>query len=149
MKLRTHWLLAGALSASAAADVTIPANPRVFDSRKTGATTGGVLGEPDRQPGMTRYVTYLVLSDSRQWTSADGRPLTGKLIAFEDLVVETPQGAQPEPPQPPEHPTVVRDGKVRLQVDGKAFVVPLERLSESDRAHIEEIRKRHAKREAE
>ncbi len=148
MKIPVHWLLAAAFAASAAAQqLIIPPNPRVNDGRNTG-TTGGATVDPQR-PTLVRHITWLVLSDARQWTSADGRPLTGKLIAFEDLMTEAPQGVQPEPPQPPEHPTVVRDGKVRLQVDGKAFVVPLERLSESDRAHIEEIRKRHAKREAE
>ncbi len=126
--------------------------PRGIDSRSGGGrTSGGVEINPGGGSGKpkARYTTYLVLVDTRQWTSNDGTPLMGKLIAFEDLVVEAPKGDEPpESPVPPRHPTVVRQSKVRLLVDNKPFEVPLERLGASDRELIEKTRLAHAPKPA-
>lgn len=107
-----------------------------------GGTSGGVQINPNRPTTpKSRYVTHMVLADARQWTSTEGKPLFGMLIAFEDLTVEVPKGeAEPVMPTPPEHPTVVQNGKIRLSIDKKIFEVPLERLSEKDRAFVEKIR---------
>lgn len=122
--------------------------PRGIDSRSGGGrTSGGVSINPGGKGvnPKARYTTYLVLLDTRQWTSNEGTPLMGKLIAFEDLVVEAPKNDEPpESPTPPKHPTVVRDSKVRLLIDNKPFVVPLERLGERDRETIENLRLAHA-----
>jgi hypothetical protein len=126
--------------------------PRGIDSRSGGGrTSGGVGVNPGGGSGQpkARYTTYLVLVDTRQWTSNDGTPLMGKLIAFEDLVVVAPKGDEPpESPEPPKHPTVVRQSKVRLLVDNKPFEVPLERLGERDRELIEKTRLAHAPKPA-
>jgi hypothetical protein len=91
-----------------------------------------------------RYTTHVVLSESRIWTSAEGKPLEAKLLAFEDLVVEKAQGNEtPDLPEPPKHPTVVRDGKVRLLIGKKPVELPLARLSQADRDFVERIRRAH------
>jgi hypothetical protein len=90
-----------------------------------------------------------VLSESRVWGSADGKTLEGKLIAFEDSVAEAPaNAAEPIAPSPPANPTVVRGGKARLLVKGKAFEIPLSRLVKADQDFIEQIRAGIAKRAA-
>ena len=99
------------------AQTIVPANPQKFTSRPIGGGTSGGVDVIPRDGGeaKARYVTHVILSDDRQWTSVDGRVLSAKLLAFEDLVVEGPKGAAPPPlPTPPANPTVVRDGKIRL-----------------------------------
>ena len=92
----------------------------------------------------TRAVTYIVLGDLRQWASADGRTIEAKLIAFEDLVLESKKGAAAAMPEPPKHPTVVRDGSIRLSMKGKPVVIALSKLSVADQEYVEKIRVRHA-----
>jgi hypothetical protein len=147
------FLLAGLLGShvvlSASAQVT-PAHPKNFKTRPIGARGASAteILRPE-EPPKVRQITYFVLADFRQWTSSDGRPLSGKLIAFEDLVVETPQGSElPSAAVPPEHPTVVAAGKVRLLVNNKPFEVPLERLSQTDRDFVEKLRAAHARKAA-
>lgn len=129
------------------AEVDFPSNPLVGPKRSTSRPVGGTV-EPGARPaseaagdGLVSYVTHIVLSDVRMWTSADGKPLAAKLIAFEDLKVSGKMGdAEPAMPAPPEHPTVIRDGKVRLLVAKKAVEVPLDRLSEQDKEFVENLR---------
>jgi hypothetical protein len=108
---------------------------------------GGIEVVP-KAPPKVKYTTHIILSDSRTWTSTDGKPLEAKLLAFEDLVAEAPEGAaQPAMPEPPKHPTVVRGEKVRLLVNLKPVEVPLSRLSQEDRDFIERIRRAKEKTE--
>lgn len=139
-----------ALAAAAARAQVVPATPGKFTTRTIsggGSTATASVGfvAPARPPTTVRTTTYIALGESRQWKSTDGKSLLGKLIAFEDLVVETKieSGAKPAPAPPPalpDHPTVVRDGKARLLIDTKPFEVPLERLSDEDRKLVEGIR---------
>jgi hypothetical protein len=139
------WIVAAGVFPVHAQNI-IPPNISGTGIRGVGGGTGGGVEVNPEKPSETsaRYITHIVLADRRQWTSTDGKPLIGKLIAFEDLTVEVPKGADPVAPAPPEHPTVVRDGKVRLAVDRKIFEVPLTRLSEEDRQFVEAIRQAHA-----
>jgi hypothetical protein len=128
------------------AQVVIPATPKKFTKRMEGsggANIGpGLAPATPNPPPVVRTITYYALSDSRQWTSTDGKPLLAKLVAFEEAVVET-QGAQTQaapPPRMPANPTVVRDGKARLLSGKVAYEIPLERLSQGDRDFIEGIR---------
>jgi hypothetical protein len=117
--------------------------PRAID----GGGQGGIEVVP-KTPPKVRYTTHIVLSESRTWTSADGKPLEAKLLAFEDLVAEADQGAAaPAPPEPPKHPTVVRGDKVRLLANRKPVEVPLSRLSQEDRDFVERIRRAKEKTE--
>lgn len=154
------WLLVGTSAvlsgmAAVSAQVDFPGNPLVGPKKYTkrsvggGADPGASLETPNELPS-ARYVTHIVLYDVRFWTSAEGKPLAGKLIAFEDLVAEAPKGgADPAMPAPPAHPTVVRDGKVRLLVDRKPVEIPLERLSVQDREFIDQIKAALARKAAE
>lgn len=137
-------LSTGLLCAPLWAQRDVPPPPGVkIKPRSTGGGTGGVEVIPkDEGPQKVRYTTHVVLTESRVWTSADGKPLEAKLLAFEDLVVEAVEGApQPALPDPPKHPTVVRGDKVRLLVGKKPVEVPLARLSQPDRDFIERIRR--------
>lgn len=124
--------------------IPIPGKKRVVREISPDTQGGGVTVEPKPQP-LSRFVTHLVLSESRVWTSTDGKTLTGKLIAFEDLIAEAPKGSTTPPmPTPPPHPTVVRDGKIRLLIDQKTREVPLDRVSLTDQTLVEKIRSQRA-----
>jgi hypothetical protein len=106
-------------------------------------------------PTIIRTVTYYSLSEPRQWTSADGRPLLAKLIAFEEHVAESVKGAPLPAPAPAPvptalsaPPTVVREGKARFLANNQPHEIPIDRLSEPDRAFIERIRDGLAKQAA-
>jgi hypothetical protein len=124
----------------------IPATPKKFTKRIEGSGSASLGPElapvAHKPPPILRTTMYYTVSDSRQWTSSDGKPLLAKLIIFEETVIET-QGNQAPPPTPPAmpaNPTVVRDGKVRLLSGTKPYEVPLDRLSQPDRDFIEGIR---------
>lgn len=147
MKLLT--LIITLLSGHALAQVT-PAHPDRFTKRDIGGGTSGGVEVVPKDGGASktvRYVTHIVLSTHRFWTSPDGKIVEGKLIAFEDLVAEAPKGAAPPPnPTPPESPTVVRDGKIRLLIKNKPVVSDLARFSAGDREFVEQVRKAYTKK---
>lgn len=122
-----------------------PATPKGFDKRdlSSSSTIDGVINkgptDPDAKPKI-RYTVHISVSDSRQWKNTDGKSIVGKLIAFEDLTLETQKGAPPPSFQPPVNPTIVKDGKARLLVDEKPYEIALDRLSQIDRNFIEGIR---------
>lgn len=127
----------------------VPAHPGRFVTRPVGPVSPGpgVTVVPRNPEPKVRQVTYLILSEERQWLSTEGKQVTGKLIAFEEVVVEGVKGDVPLPqPALPSHPTVVREGKVRLLVNRKASEVPLERLVEPDREFVEKVRLERKKR---
>ena len=122
--------------------IVVPATPGKFKPRPTGGgSSPGVEVIPKEPKNPTaRYTTHVVLSESRIWSAIDGRTLEGKLIAFEDLVVETPKGAaEPAIPPRPAKPTVVRSGKARLLVGKKPFEIELTKLNPADRDFIRQI----------
>jgi hypothetical protein len=131
----------------------VPATPKKFTKRSVGSTTGTsgasittnggsiTLGPSTPAPSTkVRNITYISLTESRQWQSNDGKSLLGKLIAFEDVTAETEKGAPAPGVTLPAHPTVVKDGKARFLVDMRPYELPLDRLSQKDREFIEGIR---------
>ncbi len=143
----TGVLLAGGLSAQ----MVVPASPRKMTTRPIGGNSSvGIKITPTDTPEQkVRYTTHIVLAETRQWTSTDGKSLQAKWIAFEDLVVESTQGAaKPTPPAPPANPTLVRDGKIRLIGTQKTFELPLDRLSQADRDFVEQYRAAHLSKPA-
>lgn len=147
-----HWPLAalGLAAIAVAHGQVVPTTPSKFTTRTigggggNGSATVGLAPAPS-QAKIVRTVTYIALGESRQWKSTDGKTLVGRLIAFEDLVVESKieGNAKPTPAAPPpmpEKPTVVREGKARLLVDNKPYEVPLDRLVEEDRQVISSVR---------
>ncbi len=138
MKILTSTLFLAAI-VPAIAQVVIPGNltatPRGFKTRTTGGGVNpGAMVAPAKSP-VSRYITHIVLQDTRMWTSSDGKPLEAKLLAFEDLVADSAEAV----PAVPSRPTVIRDGKVRLLVRKKPVEIALARLSEPDRAQIAAI----------
>lgn len=150
MKYPLMGLLGLALACGSHAQVVVPATPKKFATRPIGSgTTGGVevIPKDGNDTQKVRYTTHIVLSVSRFWTSTEGKILEGKLIAFEDMVVEAPKGATPPPnPAPPEFPTVTRDEKVRLLMNRKPVEIPIQRLSPGDQEFIEQVRKAYGRK---
>lgn len=154
-------LLAFAIICGAAQAQVVPTTPTKFIKRGLGAANTGsgtisnngtnstTVGATTPKPEtVVRTVTYISLSPPRQWTSTDGRPLLGKLIAFEDVTVEerktgaTPAAPAVAPTMPklPGKPTVVKDGKVRLLVGQTPYEVATDKLSVLDRDYIDTIK---------
>jgi hypothetical protein len=142
-------LFSALISGLAVAQVT-PAHPDKFTNRTTGGSTSGgveVLPRDGGAPKAIRYITHIVLSTNRLWTSPEGKIVEGKLIAFEDMHTEAPKGVEPPPTTvPPESPTVVRDGKIRLLIQNKAVVTALSRFSAQDQEFVEQVRKAYVKK---
>jgi uncharacterized Zn-binding protein involved in type VI secretion len=118
----------------------VPATPTKFDTRGIGDTVkggGAVNVTPQRTQTTVRTITHIVLGEPRQWKMSDGKSFIGKLIAFEDIVVE---GNATAAPVVPKNPTVVRDGKARVLVNSKPFEIALDRLGAEERKFIEETR---------
>lgn len=149
MKTSLVWFVLGlALAGVSAAQVVLPPHPRrPITGPSVGGGTGSVTIQPqEKVTPKQRLVTHVVLAETRTWQSTDGKSLRGTLIAFEDAVSEIPAGGiAPPAPRPPQYPTVVRDGKVRLMIDKKAHEIPLTRLIKADQEFIEQIRVRLAK----
>lgn len=104
-------------------DRSLTKTPTAFETRNTGGTEEGEV-EIKKEEGKVTKITFTAVTDSRDWKDTKGKVIRGRLLAF-----EAPEG---------EVADVVRDGKVRLLVDGaKSFsLLPLEKLSTEDRAHI-------------
>ena len=121
----------------------VPTTPTKFNMRPIGdaSASAGIASAPKPKETLYRQVTYITLSPARQWKSNDGKSLLGKLIAFEDIVVET-KSTVPDRNAAPAMPakiTVVRDGKVRLMVESKAYEVALDRLGDDERKFVTQI----------
>lgn len=142
------WVM-GLAAAGPAAGQVVPATPQRPITRGTGGNLngGGAIDPKQKDTKTVRFVTHVVLSASRIWRNGDGRTLEGKLIAFEDVVHQTPVGAaEPPAPEPPKNPTVVSNGKVRLLVGKKAYELPISRLVKIDQDFIEQVRAGFAKK---
>lgn len=123
-------LLAGSIGLAVAQDQdqdqdpSLPKTPTAFETRNTGGTEEGEVSI-EKQEGKTTRVTFTAVTASRDWKDATGKVVRGRLLAFEAVGGDVAD--------------LVRNGKVRLLVDGaKHFsLLPLEKLSTEDRAHIE------------
>jgi hypothetical protein len=136
----------------------VPTTPTQFTKRNVGnmSDSGGSanigLSPNATQPKPTvREISYIALSDARQWTSSDGKALVGKLIAFEQSEQILPSAqttSNTTTPVLPARPTLIRQGNVRLLVQQKAFELPLDRLSQPDRDFIQTLDAAIAKKAA-
>ncbi|MEY4485026.1 MAG: hypothetical protein RL693_2478 [Verrucomicrobiota bacterium] len=119
----------------------VPVSPTQRPISGGGSASVGVAPKPPEKP-VIKTITYITLSEARQWTSNDGKPLLAKLIAFEDVVTGSTgnSDATQTPVIPVTGPTLIKDGKVRLLVNRKPFELALDRLSPSDRDFIESTR---------
>lgn len=131
------------LAAATGLGQVVPTTPGKFGVKPLGesGSSAGITSTPKPAETTYRQVTYIALSQPRQWKSADGKSLLGKLIAFEDIVVVS-KTAAPDATAAPTMPaklTVVRDGKARLLVNSKPFEVALDRLGEDERKFVTQI----------
>ncbi len=102
---------------------SLPKTPTSFETRDAGGTAEGDAAI-QKDEGKTTKVTFTAVTESRDWKDTNGKVIRARLLAFE--------------PASGEEAHLVREGKVRLLVDGaKRFsLLPLEKLSTEDRAHI-------------
>ena len=124
-----------------AAQVGIPTTPKKFDTNRIGDATAASGGssvnytQPTRPQTTVRTVTHIVIGEPRQWKMTDGKTFVGKLIAFEDIVI---QGTASAPMNVPKKPTVVRNATARFYVDSKVYELALDKLGAEERKFIED-----------
>jgi hypothetical protein len=109
-----------------------PYFPPGFETRDTGhdQDTSGSLKIRPRPAPQTVKVTYVMVSDERDWRNLDGRVIRASLLAFDRKPGESDDALL----------TLVRDGKVRLLLEGRKKVTeyPLSKLSQPDQAFVKE-----------
>lgn len=148
MKTRSNWLfVVGILGYATTHAQVVPTTPTKFGKRSTGAMgTGSSTVDAGAKPAQNtqpiiKQVSYIALSESRQWTSADGKALVGKLIAWEqqeEVLASAADAGKLDRIALPKRPTVLRGQAIRLLIDQKPFEVPLDRLSQADRDFVAE-----------
>lgn len=141
-----------AVTTTALAQIATPTTPTKFGKRDIsgGSTNGNASVNAATTPAeaTARITSHYSFGEARQWKSADGRSLVGKMIAFEDAVIEVRRPTATEAqaaamaspaPKPPEKFTLLREGKIRLLVNNKPFEVPLDKLSTDDQAFARQV----------
>jgi hypothetical protein len=147
-------LIGWTMATAAFGQIVMPGGAKNPGNRSIGNTVnGGVDGgatiSGKQTPPKKRYTTHIILAETRIWRNADGRTKEGKLLAFEDVVVEVPGDVAETPmPVPPANPTLVRNGKVRMLIGKEIFEVAVSSLVKIDQDYIEGIRASLAKKAA-
>lgn len=145
-----------AVASSLSAQVILPATGKKFDTRTVNGSGGNASVNINNTPKpapptKTKLTSYFLLGEPRQWKSTDGRSLLGAIITFEESVIEFDAAnpaaareavAKAPPAKMPAKPTLIREGKIRLLVNQNPVEVPLERLSDEDRKHVEDLNAR-------
>jgi len=140
------------VTTTALAQIATPTTPTKFGKRgiSGGTSTGNASVNASTAPSeaTARLTSHYSFGELRQWKSTDGRSLLGKMIAFEDAVIELkrPTAAEAQSaamaapaPKPPEKFTLLREGKIRLLVNNKPYEVPLDKLSADDQAFARQV----------
>ncbi len=156
-------LLLTAFGTSSQAQV-VPTTPRELQQRDIGGTPGrgGIETGPGniggsinagvrRDQTVTTATSYIVLTEDREWTSADGQVIEARVIAWQDAtetyVREGRAADQPAPAPAPTNfevpadfvPEVLRDNKIRIMRGQQVFELPLDRLSKEDRDFVQQL----------
>jgi hypothetical protein len=133
------------------AQIATPTTPTKFGQRGiSGGTNSGnaSVNATTTAEATARITSHYSFGELRQWKSADGRSLLGKMIAFEDAVIEVKRQTATEAqsaamaapaPKPPVKFTLLREGKIRLLVNNKPFEVPLDKLSAEDQTFAKQV----------
>jgi len=89
------------------ASISAPKSPLIYAKRKIKSTT------------------YLSITEEKEWENNTGKTIKGRLIAFD-------QGDKKKfiPP------TIIKDKNVRMLIDNKAYIFPLNNLNEKNRKEI-------------
>jgi hypothetical protein len=138
------FLVMAGLATAQTVPVT-PTTPTHFDIKPvTGPTSSaGATITPGSTAPLLKQTTYLTLSAERAWTNPAGKTLTGKLIAWEQTTATTTDTPAPVADKPiTSTPTVLKNGKVRLLIDRKAFEIPLDQLDPASQKLIQDLNAR-------
>ena len=101
----------------------LPRTPTAYETRNAGGT-GEAHASIQKEEAKTIKVTLVAVTESRDWKDNTGKVIRGRLLAF-----DAAKG---------DEANLVRDGKIRLLVDGaKNFnLLSLEKLCTEDRTYI-------------
>ena len=94
--------------------------------------------KPSEFKNTTNKITYLAVSDHREWTNDQGKIIKARLIAFDS---GDKQKFIP--------PTIIKDKNIRMLVGQKPYIFPLSKLNEVNQKEIVELNngfKAHYKR---
>ena len=86
---------------------------------------GGLVKPAPPKQTITRTITYLALTNERQWLNTSGKSIFATLVAF-----DTGDKAKSIPP------TIIKAGKIRLLKEKKVFLLPLDTLSPKHRSEV-------------
>ena len=101
----------------------LPETPTAFETRNLNKTSE-TLPTIQKVGGKLKRVTVIAVTKSRKWKDNTGKAIMGRLLAFEPIKNQ--------------EPLLIRDGKIRLLVDGaKSYnIFPLSKLGAEDQAYI-------------
>ena len=112
-------------------------NKTISGSGQFGGTS--IIGpKPSEFKNTTKKITYLAVSDHREWTNDQGKIIKARLIAFDS---GDKQKFIP--------PTIIKDKNIRMLVGQKPYIFPLSKLKEVNQKEIVELNngfKAHYKR---
>ena len=112
-------------------------NKTISGSGQFGGTS--IIGpKPSEFKNTTKKITYLAVSDHREWTNDQGKIIKARLIAFDS--------GNKEKFIPP---TIIKDKNIRMLVGQKPYIFPLSKLNEVTQKEILELNngfKEHYKR---
>ncbi|MFN0126437.1 MAG: hypothetical protein ACKV19_07130 [Verrucomicrobiales bacterium] len=104
----------------------VPAQVTGIGGRGTGADIGTKPVAPKSETTVTIKVGSI-----RNWKSVEGTEISAELVSWP---INDPKAATADPATLKFD--IVRGGQIRLRRAGKVFVLPLARLSESDRSYV-------------
>ena len=112
-------------------------NKTISGSGQFGGTS--IIGpKPSEFKNTTKKITYLAVSDHREWINDQGKIIKARLIAFDS---GDKQKFIP--------PTIIKDKNIRMLVGQKPYIFPLSKLNEVNQKEIVELNngfKAHYKR---
>ena len=112
-------------------------NKTISGSGQFGGTS--IIGpKPSEFKNTTKKITYLAVSEHREWTNDQGKIIKARLIAFDS---GDKQKFIP--------PTIIKDKNIRMLVGQKPYIFPLSKLNEVNQKEIVELNngfKAHYKR---
>ncbi|HUF63754.1 MAG TPA: hypothetical protein VMN36_16880 [Verrucomicrobiales bacterium] len=120
----------GSAAAQTASPVT-PSHPTRFETRGVGSGVGAGVSVSEVKRTEVKKTVFIAVSPDRQWTSTDGRTITGSLVAFEEGEVDNA----------PRPLTLIKDGKIRVLKSGttKPPVFPITLLTEEDLSYVQAL----------
>ena len=104
-------------------------NKTISGAGQFGGTS--IIGpKPSEFKNTTKKITYLAVSDHREWTNDQGTIIKARLIAFDSGNKEKFIS-----------PTIIKDKNIRMLVGKKPYIFPLSKLNEVTQKEILELNK--------